>query len=387
MATTAVRRGGEARIDLPFCLSIGYGGISIGRDEIMQAKRITIRDIARKARVATGTVSMALNDNPRIPEATRKQILSIAQELGYVYDRGAGQLRNKRTNIVGVSICNLINPYFAAVTAGIQESLEQAKRVVFLSNCAESVARQLSFFETIREYHVAGLIVTPAIGTPKSHIQRVLEWRLPLVMATRYIKGVQTDYVGNDNRLGSQLAARHLLSLGHKRIGYIGRNRVTTTGHDRFSAFCETLEAASVSVADELVIDCPATREDGFNAIMRLFQEKSPPTAVVCFNDMLAFGAMLGLRQLGLEPGEECSVVGADNTTEAPLWKPGLTTVAVDFDQIGRVSGRLLEERIKHPDKPVEKVILAPQLIVRASSGPAPTSFSRKSRSAVVQAS
>jgi LacI family transcriptional regulator len=343
----------------------------------MQAKRITIRDIARKARVATGTVSMALNDNPRIPEITRKQILNVARELGYVYDRSAGQLRNKRTNIVGVSICDLVNPYFAAVTAGIQESLERAKRVVFLSNCAESIPRQLRFLETIREYHVSGLLITPAIGTPKAHIKQVLERRIPLVMVTRYIKGVQTDYVGNDNRLGSQLATRHLLSLGHTRIGYIGRNRLSTTGHDRFSAYWETLEAASVTASPDWVVECPATREDGFNAILSLFQTRMPPTAVICFNDMLAFGAMLGLRHLGLEPGRECSVVGADNTSEAALWRPGLTTVAVEFDQIGRMSGQLLEERVNRPDKPVEKVVLAPRLIVRSSSGPVPTGSPR----------
>jgi LacI family transcriptional regulator len=350
----------------------------------MQSKRVTIRDIARRARVATGTVSMALNDNPRIPEVTRQQVLRVAQELGYVYDRGAGQLRNKRTNIVGVSTCNLVNPYFAAVTAGIQESLEQAKRVVFLSNCAESIPRQLKFFETIREYHVAGLIVTPAIGTPRAHIQQVLDWHIPLVMATRHMKGVRTDYVGNDNRLGSRLAARHLISLGHKRIGYIGRSRLTTTGQDRFLGFRETLEAASIDISPEWIVDCgPTERQGGFDAILSLFERSTPPTAVVCFNDVLAFGAMLGLRRLGLEPGRDCSVVGADNTSEAALWQPGLTTVAVEFDQVGRVSGQLLEKRIEHPDRPVEKVVLAPRLIVRASTGPVPAAAGSPGRGIV----
>lgn len=338
--------------------------------ETMQAKRTTIKDIAKRARVATGTVSMALNENPKIPKATREHIMCIAQEMGYVYDRNAGQLRNKRTKIVAVSICDLVNPYFASVASGIQSSLEEAGRVVILGNSSETISRQLRFFETIREYNVSGLIVTPAVGTPKAHIQRVLEWRLPLVMATRYIKGLKTDYVGNDNRLGSRLVTRHLLSLGHKRIGYIGHNRLSTTGQDRFSAFRETLQADSVDLPPEWVIECPATREDGFRAATMLFQQPAHPTAVVCFNDILAFGAMLGLRQLGLEPGRECSVVGADNTPEAALWKPGLTTAAVDFDRIGRLSGELLEARINQPDRPVEKIILAPKLIVRSSSGP-----------------
>jgi LacI family transcriptional regulator len=172
--------------------------------------------------------------------------------------------------------------------------------------------------------------------------------------------------------------------LGHKRIGYIGRNRLSTTGHDRFSAYWETLEAASVTATPDRVVECPATREDGFNAIIGLFQKRMPPTAVICFNDMLAFGAMLGLRHLGLEPGRDCSVVGADNTSEAGLWQPGLTTVAVEFDQIGRVSGELLEERVKRPGKPVEKIVLAPKLIVRSSSGPVPAGAPRSLRGRAV---
>ena len=338
----------------------------------MAGKRVTLKDVAREAGVATGTVSMVLNDSPRVAEVTRTRVQRVLRELGYIYDRGAGQLRNKRSNIVGVSICNLANPYFAEVAAGIEESLEELGRVLVLGNCAESVPRQLRFLETLRQYNVEGLLLTPAVGTPRAHVAQLLEWKMPVVQVTRYVTGIGTDYVGNDNRLGSQLATRHLLALGHDRIGYIGLNQMTTTGLDRFAGFREALKEAGHPLAKEWIVECPATREDGYRAIRKLFESAKSPTAVVCFNDLVAFGVMLGLRRMGLEPGRDCSVVGADDVAEAALWQPALTTLAVDVKSIGRAAGHLLSERIKDPRRPVGRIVLEPRLVVRSSCGTPP---------------
>lgn len=336
----------------------------------MADKRITLKDVAREAGVATGTVSMVLNDSPLVAEATRAHVRQVMHRLGYVYDRAAALLRNKRSRIVGVSICDLVNPYYADVTAGLQVALEELGRVLVLGHCAESVPRQLRFLETLREYNVEGLLLTPAVGTPKAHLQRVLEWGVPVVQITRYLTGIDTDYVGNDNRLAARIAAEHLLALGHRRIAYVGLNRLTSTGRDRHDGFCQAMKAAGEQVSPERVIECRSTREDGFRAIGTLFDAREPPTGIVCFNDVLAFGAMLGLRRRGLEPGRECSVVGLDDVAEAALWQPALSTVAIGRDEIGRVAGRLLTDRLANPERPVERVVLPPQLVVRSSCGP-----------------
>lgn len=335
----------------------------------MTQKRITIRDIAHRAGVATGTVSMVLRDSPRVADATRARVKGIMRELGYIYDRGAGQLRSKRSNIIGVSICDLVNPYFAETTAGIEEAVESSGRVLVLGNCAESVPRQLRFLETLRQYNVEGLLLTPAIGMPKERLAELLEWRIPMVQVTRYVPGVAADFVGNDNRLGAELATGHLLALGHRRLGYVGLTESTTTGHDRFAGFKTTLEGAGLPLSEDWVAECLATREGGFQAISRMFARGRPPSAVVCFNDLVAFGAMLALRRLGLEPGRDCSVVGADDVAEAALWQPPLTTLAIDVKRIGREAARLLAERIKDPDRPIERIVVEPRLVVRSSCG------------------
>ena len=337
----------------------------------MPPKRITLKDVAREAGVATGTVSMVLNDSPLVADTTRARVQQVMRELGYVYHRAAANLRNKRSSIVGVAICDL-----ASAVVGTSGRLG-ARRALVLGNSAESVPRQMHFLETLREYNVDGLLLTPAVGTPKAHLTRVLEWGLPIVQVSRYVAGVDTDYVGNDNRLATELATRHLLSLGHQRIAYIGLNRLTSTGRDRYAGFRAALkgvEKRSVEkyAGDARVVECAATRADGFRAIMSLFSAGDPPTAVVCFSDVLAFGAMLGLRHMGLEPGQECSVVGLDDVDEAALWQPALTTVAIDRDKIGQVAGRLLTDRIAEPDRPTERVVLAPRLVARESSGKPP---------------
>ena len=159
----------------------------------------------------------------------------------------AAQLRSKRTNIVGVSICDLLNPYFAEVAAGIEASLGESGRALFLGNCGESVARQAKFLETLREYKVEGVLLMPAIGTRKATLLQMREWGIPVVLVSRYVAGVDSDYAGSDNRLGSILATQHLLSLGHERIAFIGANRRTSTGRDRTAGFHSALKKAGWS--------------------------------------------------------------------------------------------------------------------------------------------
>jgi len=333
----------------------------------MPSTRVTLKDVARAAGVSTGTVSMVLNDSPLIADATKAHVQQVLRDLGYVYNRGAANLRKKRSNIVGVSICDLVNPYYADVTAGIQAAMETLGRAVVLGNCAESLPRQQRFVETLREYDVEGLLLTPAVATSKSLIQQVMAWGIPVVQVSRYLPGVLADYVGNDNRLATEMATDHLLGLGHEEIGYIGLNKLTSTGRDRYAGFRAAMKRSRQPLKEARVFECPSTRAEGFSAIVSLFQERDPPTGVVCFNDDLAFGAMLGLRSMGLEPARDCSVIGLDDVAEAALWQPSLTTVAIDRERIGQVAGRLLFDRIAEPGRSAERVVLEPRLVIRDS--------------------
>ena len=347
--------------------------------------RVSLKDVARHAGVSTGTVSMVLNAKPSVAAKTRAHVQRVIDELGYIYDRSGAQLRTKRTGIVGVSICDLANPYFAEITVGIDEALGELGLALVLGHCGESIAQQAKFLNAAREHNVEGLILMPAIGTTRQIVEDVLAWHIPLVLVSRYVAGAATDYAGLDNQAGSVLATEHLLTLGHERIAFVGANSRTSTGRDRLRGYRSALRTAGIKLARDLVSECDATREQGFLAAMTLMARRDPPTAIVCFNDLVAFGVMLGLRKLGLEPGRDCSVIGADDVAEAALWQPGLTTVAVHTGLIVLSAGQLLRKRLATPGRPPERIRLQPELVVRGSSGPRVKSRARRASSRVSQ--
>jgi LacI family transcriptional regulator len=341
------------------------------------AKRTTLRQIAAEAGVSTGTVSMVLNRSALVADATREKVQRVIQDLGYIYDRGAAQLRSRRTNIVGLSVCNLANPYFAEVAIGIEKVMGDLGRVLVLGNCEESVPKQTKFLETLREYNMDGLLLMPASDTTKSDVEDMLKWPIPLVMVSRYVNGIATDFVGSDNEGGIKLATKHLIDLGHRRIAYIGSNRRTTTGRERLLGYRRAMRGTGIPLREDLIVECGDSRVEGFNAAKKVLELKDPPTGIVCFNDVLAFGAMLALRDLGLVPGRDCSVVGHDDVMEAELWNPQLTTVTVDVDEMGRQAGRLLRDRIDGLSGPPQRYVLPPRLVVRSTCSPPPAKTPR----------
>ncbi len=331
--------------------------------------RVTLLDIARHADVSRATVSLVMRDSPLVADGTRERVKQAAVELGYVYDRGAASLRSRRSLIVGVSITDLSNPYFAELTASAEQGLLQVGRMALLSNNNESIDKQNAFIETMREYNVDGLIICPAIGTPVAAIRRLNTLGVPFVFLSRRIGGVKADYVANDNTLGLRMATEHLLALGHHRIAMIGANTHTSTGRERLDGYTSALQAAGLPVDPGLIVESAPTRRNGMEGLMSLLSRARPPTAAVCFNDIIAFGAMLGLNHLGMRIGHDFAVVGHDDIVESGLWLPGLTTVAIPIEEIGRQAARVLLDRISDPGLPAQQVILAPRLVVRESSG------------------
>lgn len=349
-------------------------------------KRPTLRDVALRAGVSTGTVSLVLNGSKLVAERTRRRVMGVIDELSYVYDRGAAQLRSRRTNIVGLSVCNLTNPYFAQVAVGIEKILDELGYVLLMGNCAESVARQKRFLETIREYNVDGLLMIPARDTRKEDVASCFTWGIPLIMVSRYVIGADFDFAGSNNRAGTAAATRHLIDLGHETIAFVGLNRKTTSGRERVAGYRAALREAGLKIEPRLIVECGDTRKDGFHAIKALLASSVPPTGVVCFNDVLAFGVMLGLRDLGLVPGKDCSVLGHDDVAEAALWSPPLSTVRIDVEGIGTAAAELLRARLEGAKDKAQRRILETSLVIRSTCSP-PAAGATRSRVAGLEPS
>jgi LacI family transcriptional regulator len=332
-------------------------------------QRVTLVDVARDAHVSRATASLVLRGSPLVADETRRKVLASMRKLGYVYNRAAASLRTRRSQAVGLIVTDITNPFFAQMTVGTEGQLGKADYALLLSNTSDQIDRQDYLLGAMQEYGVDGILLCPAKGTSPDTIERLRAWRLPFVLVTRYLSDVDVDYVGADNVLGADMAVEHLLAHGHRRIAMVGGPADSSARRDRQRGYRIALERHNLVVDDTLSIASPVTRDGGYYAVLELLRRPDPPTAALCYNDIVAFGVMLGLRSASRVPGPDFAVVGFDDIDEAALWRPALTTVSITPRQIGTEAAKLLLERIAGPDQPPRQVILPPVLVVRDSCG------------------
>jgi LacI family transcriptional regulator len=334
----------------------------------MSKQRTTVKDIARHAGVSPATVSLVLRKSPLVAEGTRAKIQTSISALGYVYDRAAAKLRARLTHTIGLIVCEITNPFYAELTAGIDDALDRAGWVAFLANSAESIVRQDRFIERMLEHRVDGFLIAPAEGSSSNFVERLRRQNAPVVQMLRRLEGQAGDYVGADFARGMTTALEHLIGLGHQRIAFVGAGRRSSPARDRAIAYERTLSQHGLAAGP--VVDCLPTREEGVRAAAQLVRgAPGDPTAIVCHNDLCALGVMLGLSDRGIAVGRDCAVIGFDNIPEAAHHRPTLTTIEIDGRQIGEEAARLLIRRIKSPSAPPESIVIAPRLVVRSSCG------------------
>jgi LacI family transcriptional regulator len=333
-------------------------------DQVLK-QRVTLLDIAADAGVSRATVSLVIRNVPTVADATRKRVQRSIKRLGYVYHRGAASLRTQQSHAVGLIVSDITNPFFAEVIVAIEERLGDAGLVTLLGNTSEDHAKEARLLNTMSEFPADGILICPALGRGNSAAESAM--RLPMVAFARRVHGL--DYAGVDNAQGSYLAVEHLAKLGNARIGFIGGNSQTTSGQERIDGYQRALTGLGLQFDPELVVSCSPTRRGGSIGIERLLELANPPSAAVCYNDVVALGAIEALHGAGIRPGKEFGVVGFNNVPEAAQCLPGLTTVDTSPRELGRTAAELLLKRIEQRNSPFRTVILQPRLIVRQSCG------------------
>ena len=330
-------------------------------------KKVTLQDVADEAGVSKTTASLVLRNNPRITEPTRQRVLSAVESLNYIYNQRAASLRTQRSDTIGLIVSDLSNPFYAELTTGIQMELSNNHIGLLLGITLDNVDTHQHLGTTMLERDVDGLIVVPPAGVEESTMRKLAR-HIPVVLLTRYIPDLEMDYVGIDNELGGRRAVEHLIDRGHRRIAFIGGHKASSARRDRLSGYTRTLEKHQLPVDPSLCITSSVSRKGGYDAVQKLLQLPDPPTAALCYNDVIAFGVMLGLRTVGVEPGADFAVVGFDDVAEASLWQPTLTTVSTNSQAMGQSVAELLLRRLANPGMSIEKITFPSTLIRRNST-------------------
>lgn len=340
-----------------------------GRTVILTGK-VTLSTIAEQLGVSTATVSLALRDSPLVADTTRERIKEAAAKSGYIYNRRAASLRTSRSGIIGVLVPDIMNPFFAEILLGIEEELGLNRQTFFLCNHRDELTVQKNFLETLLQFGADGVILAPAIGTTAEDIKSIELTGLPVVMVARWVKGARAPVFRGDDKKGAYMVTRHLLELGHRKIAFIGGKRETSTGNDRREGYLAALEQAGIEADPALQTGTERTRKAGYESVRKLFKDNPrAATAIVCFNDLLAIGAMSGLRSLGLEPARDVAVTGYDDIAEAEISAPTLTTVWNGQQEAGKLAARAMLRILAGETDLDEDRLIVPELKIRESSG------------------
>jgi LacI family transcriptional regulator len=339
----------------------------------MSKGRVTVVDVAKAAGVSKSTVSLVLQGSSLVGEATRVRVTAIMREMGYVYDRRAATLRQAgaKSQIVGLVVNDLTNSFFAELAVGVDTVVQSAGFVQFLANTGESIDRQREVVASMREHGIAGLIISPARATDAADLKPLVSAGIPVVVVVRNLPGSKVSSITSDNHAGVGAAVAHLVSLGHKRIAFLGGFTDTAVFAERLAGYRAAMLGAGLGFSEELVMASAPSRAGGADAIDRALAGSDPPTAAACFNDAVAFGVCDGLRTRGREPGRDFAVVGFDDVIEAKTAVPALTTISADPQGMGRRAAQLLLKQISAGKVDAEAILSSARLVVRQSCGAA----------------
>ena len=333
---------------------------------------VTLRDVARAARVHPGTVSRALNAQTRalVNEETAERVIRAAEALGYRPNPIARGLKTNRSFTVGVLVPDLTNPLFPPIVRGIDDRLGAAGYTSLIANTDNDAERERNDLEAMRARQVDGFITATA-RLDRDFIAETEGVAEPIVLVNRRLEDSSLPAVTVDDREGVRLAVEHVAALGHRRIAHLGGPQALSTGHQRYLGFVEAMAGAGLEVDERAIRFSNAfTEPEGARVCRELLDAAPDVTAIVAGNDLLALGCYDVLAQRGLRCPDDLSVVGFNDMPFADRFDPPLTTVRIPHREIGTAAADLLLERLADGAGAPRQVLLAATFVARRSTGP-----------------
>ena len=342
--------------------------------------KVTITDVARSADVSPSTVSNLLNGrSKRMRLQTKTRIENAIKELGYMPNRAAQQLKTGHARIVGLIVPSVANPFYGMFARHVEKTALAHGYQVLLCNSERDPERERDYAEELWGYGVRGIIFGSSL-MQFSHLDDLVERGLHLVAFDRLTQEQDRtviDSIGVDNVFATRLATKHLLSLGHRRIAFLSGSVRTVSRVDRLNGYLSALEEAEIAPNEQLIWRGKSNSsfgdgdavEMGRRGAHELFSLANRPTAVVAINDMYAFGAYAGARDLGLSIPDDVSIIGMDDIMLTEVVQPPLTTIRQPIDEIAHQATERLIGRLQETySDPQTHMHLTPRLIVRGST-------------------
>ncbi|GHO46582.1 LacI family DNA-binding transcriptional regulator [Ktedonospora formicarum] len=327
-------------------------------------RSVTSVDVARKAGVSQSAVSLVFAGKAegRVSAQTQREILRVAQELGYRPNTVARMLRLGHTNIIALVIPDVSNPFFAAVLKGAEQAARQQNYAVVLVNIEDDLSWQGVVMDALTAHSIGGFVLCSV--RPSEDVDlTLLRYRAVMVDVTHpEISSMLLDIVG-----GTRAAMRHLLGLGHRKIAHLATTVDAETFHQRRDTYKQELLGAGLLVRDDYTAYAALESGAAQRAARTLLQVADPPTAIFCDDDILAIGAYKAAQEAGLKIPDDLSVVGFDDGLIAQTLTPALTTVAVPATALGRRATEILLADFQIPHEP-HREVMPLELRVRSST-------------------
>jgi DNA-binding LacI/PurR family transcriptional regulator len=335
----------------------------------------TIKDIAKKLNISHSTVSRALNDSPLISQPMAEKIRKTAAEMGYLHSAAARSLKTNRSHALGVIVSNIDDPFFGEILQGIEEVAQQDGYSLFMAASQRDSEKEKYIVQDMRERRVDGVIICSAVFSAEQSNQ-LAKYGVPIVVVNNQSAEAYRYSIYHDDIDGSRQLTRHLIDLGHTRIAYLGNASAGRTNIDRAQGYEQEMKAHGLKMLPGYRTDVSGNHPlNGMEGVKALLALSDRPTAIVCYNDMIATGVLKGLLDAGLRIPQDISVTGFDNIIFSAFTQPALTT----FDQpkrfIGAEAARLLLKLLdsQGSEQPASEQIvqtLQGKLLVRQSTAP-----------------
>jgi DNA-binding LacI/PurR family transcriptional regulator len=337
----------------------------------MNRQRPTINDVAARAGVSKSLVSLVIRGSPNVSAARRDAVRQAAAELGYRPNAVARSLVEQRTHIVGLLVSDLHNPFFAEVIDGLQDEARRLGYRMLLGSGNRVPAEEEETVEALLQLRIDALILlSPAL--PPAIVRQAAQTVPVTVVGHRGTRIPGVDTVGSDDALGTALAVEHLVALGHRRIAHIAGARRRWGADPRCRGYEAAMERVGLAAFRRIVEGDYTTDEGGYEGMARLLASGPRPTAVLAVNDLAAVGAIAALDDHGHRVPEDVSVVGYDNSALAAVRHLSLTSVNQSRWEMGRLAMAAVHDRIEGTRRRAGHRVLAPDLVVRNTTGPPP---------------